>query len=45
MLQIGKKQELTVIKCVNFGVYLAEGEGALEKVLLPQKEVPENDTL
>ena len=26
MLQLGKKQELTVIKCVNFGVYLAEGE-------------------
>ncbi len=45
MLQIGKKQELTVIKCVNFGVYLAEGEGALEKVLLPQKEVPENAEL
>ncbi|MCI7813175.1 MAG: S1-like domain-containing RNA-binding protein [Lachnospiraceae bacterium] len=42
MLQLGKKQELTVIKQVNFGVYLAEGEGASEKVLLPQKEVPEN---
>lgn len=45
MLQLGKKQELTVIKCVNFGVYLAEGEGASEKVLLPQKEVPENAEL
>ena len=42
MLQLGKKQELTVIKQVNFGVYLAEGEGASEKVLLPQKEVPED---
>lgn len=41
MLQLGKKQQLKVIKQVNFGVYLAEGEGASEKVLLPQKEVPE----
>ena len=42
MLQLGKKQQLTVIKQVNFGVYLAEGEGASEKVLLPQKEVTED---
>ncbi len=41
MLQLGKKQELTVVKRVDFGVYLAEGQGAEEKVLLPRKEVPE----
>lgn len=41
MLQIGKKQSLTVIKEVDFGVYLAEAEAASEKVLLPGKEVPE----
>lgn len=42
MLQLGKRQELTVVKQLNFGIYLAEEERSLEKVLLPQKEVPEN---
>lgn len=41
MLQLGKKQELEIVKKVDFGVYLAEGEGAAERVLLPKKEVPE----
>lgn len=41
MLQIGKKQSLTIVKEVDFGVYLAETEEAGEKVLLPRKEVPE----
>ena len=36
MLQLGKKQELTVIKKVNFGVYLAQNEEDSEKVLLTQ---------
>lgn len=40
MLQIGKKQELTIVKAVEFGVYLGEAEGAEERVLLPRKEVP-----
>lgn len=40
MLLIGEKQELTVVKEVAFGVYLAENAEAKEKVLLPKKEVP-----
>ena len=44
MLQIGKRQLLTIVKKVEFGVYLAKEQEAdpEEKVLLPQKEVPEN---
>lgn len=41
MLELGKRQDLTVVKTVDFGVYLSEGEGAAEEVLLPKKEVPE----
>ena len=41
MLRVGKKQELTVIKQVHFGIYLAQSQEDSEKVLLPQKEVPE----
>ncbi|MCD7841759.1 MAG: S1-like domain-containing RNA-binding protein [Lachnospiraceae bacterium] len=37
MLRVGEKQELTVLKKVDFGVYLGEAD---EKVLLPKKEVP-----
>ncbi|MDO4633502.1 MAG: S1-like domain-containing RNA-binding protein [Eubacteriales bacterium] len=42
MLQLGKKQELEIVKVVDFGVYLAEKKGAAaeERVLLPKKEVP-----
>jgi len=47
MLELGKKQRLSIIKKVDFGVYLAEhmparGEAAndMEKVLLPAKQVP-----
>ena len=40
MLELGKKQTLTVAKMVDFGVYLHEGTGASEEVLLPKKEVP-----
>ena len=43
MIELGKKQELTVIKRVEFGVYLGEQEGAEERVLLPKKQVPEGD--
>ena len=50
MIELGKKQELTVVKKVDFGVYLADtSEAVEEKVLLPIKQVPEgtqiNDTL
>lgn len=41
MIELGKKQELTVIKRVEFGVYLGEQEDAAERVLLPKKQVPE----
>lgn len=42
MIKIGKKQKLTIVKKVDFGVYLADvSEDADEKVLLPAKQVPE----
>lgn len=40
MIKLGEKQELTVVRKVDFGVYLADGDGAEEKVLLPIKQVP-----
>ncbi|WP_029323280.1 CvfB family protein [Butyrivibrio sp. AE3004] len=40
MLRLGEKQELIIIKQVDFGVYLAEKEGSEDKVLLPKKQVP-----
>ena len=44
MLEIGKRQLLTIVKKVEFGVYLAKEQEAdpEEKVLLPRKEIPEN---
>ncbi len=45
MIELGKTQELTVIKKADFGVYLAEEPGASEKVLLPKKQVPEGTGL
>lgn len=42
MIKLGEKQTLTVVKKVEFGVYLAENKDAVEeKVLLPMKQVPE----
>lgn len=43
MIRLGVRQELTIVKKVDFGVYLAdtnEGEDPRERVLLPKKEVP-----
>lgn len=40
MIEIGKKQILTVVKTVDFGVYVAEPGKEDEKVLLPKKQVP-----
>ncbi|MBR6627586.1 MAG: S1 RNA-binding domain-containing protein [Lachnospiraceae bacterium] len=41
MLRLGEKQELIIVKKVDFGVYLAEsGEKEQERVLLPIKQVP-----
>ena len=44
MVQLGRKQELVVVKTVDFGVYLGEDQnaGMDERVLLPKKQVPEN---
>ncbi len=41
MIRLGEKQTLTVVKKVEFGVYLAEEDKQEEKVLLPVKQVPE----
>lgn len=40
MIEIGTRQRLQVIRCKEFGVYLAE-DAAQEGVLLPKKQVPE----
>lgn len=41
MLKLGEKQELVIVKKVDFGVYLATAfETAQERVLLPIKQVP-----
>ncbi len=42
MFNLGKKQELEIIKTVDFGVYLAEEKGQEDRVLLPKKQVPED---
>lgn len=39
-MKLGEYQRLTVIKKVEFGVYLAEHEGDEMRVLLPEKQVP-----
>ena len=36
-MRLGEKQVLTVVKVVDFGVYLGSDE---ERVLLPKKQVP-----
>lgn len=41
MIRLGEKQELTIVKKVDFGVYLAENEISEERVLLPGKWAPE----
>lgn len=42
MIRLGEKQELVIVKKVEFGVYLATSfEDAAEHVLLPAKQVPE----
>lgn len=43
MIELGKKQTLTVMKTVVFGIYLAENKeaDAKNRVLLPAKQVPQ----
>lgn len=47
MIRLGEKQILTVVKRVEFGVYLAQSAQTAEeeRVLLPVKQVPENTSL
>lgn len=40
-MKLGERQTLTVVKTVDFGVYLAESDTSSDKVLLPKKGVPE----
>lgn len=44
MFQLGRKQELFIVKAVDFGVYLGEevNAGMDDRVLLPKKQVPVN---
>lgn len=39
-MKLGRKQKLTIVKEVEFGVYLAEEAGDEERVLLPRRQVP-----
>lgn len=41
MIELGKIQELTVVREKEFGVYLGENRADSEAVLLPRKQVPE----
>lgn len=41
MIELGKLQELEIVRTKDFGVYLSEKEGDEESVLLPKKQVPE----
>ncbi|MCR5402700.1 MAG: S1 RNA-binding domain-containing protein [Butyrivibrio sp.] len=41
MIRLGEKQTLSVVKKVDFGVYLSDDKDSDEKVLLPAKQVPE----
>lgn len=41
-MKLGEKQKLTIVKKVDFGVYLAEPEKEEIRVLLPAKQVPQD---
>ena len=41
MIRLGEIQTLQILKRVDFGVYLWDGEDSKERVLLPRKQVPE----
>ncbi len=46
MIKLGEKQQLEIVKKVEFGVYLAESmEDIDDRVLLPMKQVPEGKTI
>lgn len=41
MIKLGMVQTLQIIKRVDFGVYLSDGTGSDERVLLPKKQISE----
>lgn len=41
MIELGKRQQLTVVRMKDFGVYLGEKQGDDTAVLLPKRQVPE----
>lgn len=41
MIRLGEIQTLEIVKKVDFGVYLCDGEDREERVLLPRKQAPE----
>ena len=41
MIELGKIQELEIVRTKEFGVYLAEKQGDEQAVLLPIRQVPE----
>ncbi len=43
MIYLGEKQELVIVKTVDFGVYLASSQE--DRVLLPRKQVPEGSRI
>lgn len=46
MIRLGEKQELVIVKKVDFGVYLSVSqETAQERVLLPARQVPEGSSV
>ncbi len=42
MIELGKYQELTIVKKTDFGVYLAQAGNPEDSVLLPIKQVPKD---
>lgn len=40
MIKLGERQNLTIVKKVDFGVYLAEQSAEETRILLPAKQVP-----
>lgn len=44
-MKLGLKQTLTVVKIVDFGIYLAENMNDDTRVLLPKKQVPQGTEL
>lgn len=41
MIRLGEIQTLQIVKKVEFGVYLGDGQNREERVLLPKKQVPQ----